>query len=105
MLVIALVVISACVGLTPKHDYMTSRREFTLTLTKYNDWYDVQTPEKQAEWKAKFDPLFIAADDALKTWKTALDSGTTSPAAEQRYLKMKGDLLAMLVKAGVIVEE
>lgn len=77
--------------------YMAARKEFALTLQKYNDYYDKASPETQAEWKEKIDPLFKSVDKALKGWKLALDNDWGDAGQEQKYMDLKANLLILLV--------
>ncbi len=77
--------------------YMAARKEFALTLKQYNDHYDITPAATQAIWREKYDPLFDDVDDALTSWKMALDKGFDPDSQEQLYLDLKSKLLLELV--------
>lgn len=84
--------------LKQKKAYMAARKEFALTLEKYNDYYDKASAEQQSRWKENIDPVFKQVDTALKAWKLAIDNNWDPAAQEQKYLDMKSDLLLLLVE-------
>jgi len=77
--------------------YLAARKEFALTLKKYNDYYDRTDAATKAKWKEQIDPLFQKTDKALKAWKLAIDEGFDATSQEQFYLDMKGELFMLLV--------
>lgn len=88
-----------------KKAYAAARKEFALTLQKYNQYYDRASPEQQAEWKENIDPWFKKVDTALDAWKLAIDNNWDPAAQEQKYLDMKSDLLLLLVDVFGVKEE
>jgi len=91
--------------LTNKKAYTVARKEFALTLKKYNDYYDKADAETQAKWKEEVDPLFKTADKALDGWQLAIDNNWDAAGNESKYLEMKSELLIMLVGVFGITEE
>lgn len=114
ILLLVLFVFASCAGmqmggaddspqLKQEKAYLAARKEFALTLKKYNDYYDRANAATQAKWKEQIDPLFKKTDKALKAWKLAIDQDFDATSQEQFYLDMKGELFMLLVD--VFVEE
>lgn len=77
--------------------YMAARKEFALTLQKYNDYYATADEETKAKWKKDIDPVFRQVDKALDGWKLAIDNDWDPAVQEQTFLKLKSDLIILLV--------
>lgn len=77
--------------------YMAARKEFALTLQKYNDYYATAGMETQVKWKEKIDPMFRQVDKALDGWMLAIDNNWDPAVQEQTFLKLKSDLIILLV--------
>lgn len=86
-------------------EYLAARKEFALTLQDYNDHYAVAPVLTQQKWKAEIDPVFKKVDKALDSWKLAIDKGFDPASQEQLYLKLKSELLFLLVDVFGVVKE
>lgn len=91
--------------LAAKKAYMAARKEFALTLQKYNTYYKAASDSTKAKWKEDIDPLFKAADKGLDGWKLAIDLDMDPASQEEAYLRLKSELLIMLVDVFGIKEE
>ncbi len=91
--------------LVAKKSYMAARKEFALTLQKYNTYYDAASDSTKAKWKENIDPLFKAADKGLDGWKLAIDMDMDPASQEQAYLRLKSELLIMLVEVFGVKED
>ena len=67
---------------------MTARKEFALSLEKYNDYYAKATPEVQAKWQVEIDPYFREGNAALNAWKQAIDNSQDPASQEQLFLSI-----------------
>ena len=83
--------------LKEKKTYMTARKEFALTLEKYNLYYSRAEAATQAEWKKDVDPWFHKVNKALDAWKMAIDNDWDPASQEEKFLDLKSELLILLV--------
>lgn len=83
--------------LKEKKTYMTARKEFALTLEKYNVYYNKADLETQAEWKKDIDPWFNKVNKALAAWKLAINNDWDPASQSEKYLDLKSELLILLV--------
>ena len=106
ILLLAMFMCVSCASLAGKDDspelrekktYMTARKEFALSLEKYNDYYAKATPEVQAKWQVEIDPYFREGNAALNAWKQAIDNSQDPASQEQLFLSIKSKLLKLLV--------
>ena len=77
--------------------YLAARKEFALTLQKYNDYYAQESEENKAKWKENIDPMFRQVDKALDAWKLSIDNNWDPAVQEQTFLRLKSDLIILLV--------
>ena len=91
--------------LKQKKSYMQARKEFAMTLEKYNDYSSKAMAEQQVKWKVTIDPLFRTADQGLDAWKLAIDDNISPGAQEQLYLSLKSKLFFYLVEVFGVEEE
>ncbi len=80
---------------------MVALKEFTQTLTSYNDFYASASVETKAEWKENIDPWFRTTNKALIAWKVAIDDNLNPQAEEQAFLEVKRELLILLLGIGM----
>jgi hypothetical protein len=87
---------------------LTHEAKYLEALTWYNDnleiylgHYRQASPETQAEWKEKYHPIFIAGDQALRSWKLALPAGDAVE-KEKVWMEAKRQILASLVSLGFV---
>jgi hypothetical protein len=83
------------VNLTDEAKYLTALEWYNDNLETYLTHYRVQAPAVQAEWKAKYHPIFQAGDIALTTWK-----GTGS--GENTWQEAKKQILAALLTLNIV---
>lgn len=109
-----MVMLAGCASLAGKDDspqlkekktYMTARKEFALTIEKYNVYYAGADSEIQAEWKVNIDPLFMQVNKALSAWKMAIDNNWDPTGSEAQFLRLKSELLIYLVDVFGVKEE
>ena len=85
------------VALKQDKAHMVAVKEFALTLQDYNRHYAMADEATQAEWKAKYDPLFKEANTVLDDWEKALDNNWDPATMEQTWLSLKARLLALML--------
>jgi len=83
--------------LVEKKTYMTARKEFALSLEKYNLYFAQATSDVQAKWRVNIDPYFREGNAALNAWKQAIDNSQDPASQEQLFLSIKAKLLRLLV--------
>lgn len=76
--------------------YNIANKEFTALAEQYDQYYGLQAPEKQAKWKAKFDPIFDKGDRALSTWRKVLDAGGDPAMQVDAFNAIKADVINVL---------
>jgi len=109
VIIFVAITLSSCytmsTGLTEEQAYLAASREFTLSLSKYNDWYDMQSPEVQAKWKEELDPLFLTGNAVLNSWKMKIKAGEVGTMEEQELLRIKSEILHKMYEAGIFGKE
>lgn len=91
-------------NLTPSAKYYSALKTFDQNIETYLVQYRAASPETQAKWKKNIDPLILAANQALQTWR--LSMGTTSAASkEQAWLTAQRQVMGMLISSGIIKVE
>ena len=83
------------INLTDEAKYLTALEWYNDNLETYLTHYREQTPEVQAEWRAKYHPIFQAGDIALGTWK---GTGT----GEQAWQDARRQILAALLTLNIV---
>ena len=91
-------------NLTPSAKYYSALKIWNDNLDTYLATYRAAPPETQQKWKATIDPLILAANKALDTWRLSI--GTTDGATkEQGWLDAQKQAMALLIQFGVIKVE
>lgn len=97
--VLALLVFAGCAttpfNLTPEAKYYTALDWYNDNLELYLTHFKAQTPEVQAEWKAKYHPIFQAGDIALTAWKGKSQG-------EEGWTAAKKQILAALLTLNIV---
>jgi hypothetical protein len=77
--------------------YVMASNEFTGLVNQYTAYYQTVGPQTQAEWKAKFDPIFVKANETFDVWRQILDSGGDTAGQIQAYNAIKSRLVQLLL--------
>ncbi|MBW2003109.1 MAG: hypothetical protein JRI72_00630 [Deltaproteobacteria bacterium] len=103
--VFALLAIAGCAGMTPLQKHTVAMGTHNRIIGDYLILYSQQTPEIQAKWKAKIDPIVKQLDDAMTVWDNAFTNKDDPEAKRQLYMAVKSQLFDLFFKYGVKVKE
>jgi hypothetical protein len=104
VLTICLLVVGGCTinqNLTPSARYYAALKFFNDTVEQYSLQLTYQTPQTQAVWRGKINPLIRLSSEALDAWGASIgtpEAGT----AEATWLSLKTKLRQVLVSEGII---
>lgn len=105
-LMVVAVAFTGCAGIdTPQKKRLLADKTFTSNLERYNAFYKLQTPELQADLKAKVDPIWKAGDAALDAWEVAIDKGMPVQEKIEAFRLIKDQLFILLMKYGFKMED
>jgi hypothetical protein len=91
-------------NLTPSAKYYSALKTWDDNVELYNAAYRAAPPATQAKWKAKIDPLILAADKALMSWRLAY--GTADYATKEAIWKdAQKQAMALLMEFGILKVE
>lgn len=101
--------ISACTGfstLTPVKKQLMYRSGFNHILMQFNSWAVQQPEEVKIKLRSDVVPLIDKAASALDNYEAAYVTDTENPQAKLRlYIGLKNDLVELLLKYGLKVED
>ena len=101
---LALMLLIGCtqtMNLTPSAQYYSALKTWNDNLDTYLAAYDMASPETQKKWKATIDPLILAANKALDTWRISI--GTSDAAVKHEiWLNAQKQAMLLLTQSGII---
>lgn len=96
IILVCFVAAFGCVKKTGWVAYNAANTEVVSIAEQYEAYYQVQTAEKKMEWKKKFDPVFIRADDVLTNWRSVLDAGGDPEQQIIAFNAIKSEIIKIL---------
>ena len=87
----------ATINVHPEESYFKALRTFVTLSETYQTEYELQTPEVQADWKARIDPIILRIDKVLDVWGT-----TMSEEAEIEYSALYLEFIKALREIGLV---
>jgi uncharacterized iron-regulated membrane protein len=97
-LAVAIVFLFGCVSPGAWSSYNLANTQFTETAQQYELYYQAQDETTQAEWKVKFDPIFLKGDIALTAWRDVLNAGDDPYEQQQAVMRIKQEIILMLIE-------
>lgn len=105
LLAVVLLLTFGCAGSqfpsSPRGSYAAALTFYNNTIQAYYNVLILQPPEVRAEWKAKINPKFNMAGDALALWGSVVGT-PDGEAKEVVYLRLLQQLIIVLVDCGAI---
>ena len=78
--------------------YVAALEELTTLLNSYQASYALASPEARAKWDKEITPLFLEAEETMKTWALTLDMAHDTTDIQSSFLLLRKAILTALIE-------